>query len=378
MKNNKLISIVLALLVCLSLVVSASATNESELSFTLESSDSFVETHGAAIAREGDTLTVSVNIAKNPGILAAIATLNYDPAILKLESNKCAEGVAITAGEGKVTVMVGDLTKAVTTPSKAVPFTSTGSVVDLTFKVIAKEDVVSKLELIVNNKNLVDLNGKFTLTSDGAALNVNAVAGNHVCDAEKTIEANNGKDATCTEVGKETDLKCAHCAKVVTEGAVIPALGHNWNEGEITTAPGCTTAGVKTFTCANCGETSTEEIAAIDHSWDNGVITTEPTCTDMGVRTYTCANCGETKVDDKIPATGHAWGEYSVTKEATVDAEGEETRTCANCKATESRAIAKLPAPEKSNTGLIIAIVVVVVLAGAGVAAFFVLKNKKK
>ena len=43
MKNNKLISILLALLVCLSMVVSVSATEETDLIFALESADSSVE-----------------------------------------------------------------------------------------------------------------------------------------------------------------------------------------------------------------------------------------------------------------------------------------------------------------------------------------------
>lgn len=339
MKNNKLISIVLALLVCLSLVVSVSAANENELVFALESSDSFVETHGAVIAGEGDTFTVSVNITNNPGFLAAIADVNFDSSVLKLENVKCADGVAVNKADNNVRVMIGDLTKAVT--GMAEPFTATGSVVELTFKVVASEDKVSPIELTVNNKNVVDLNRTFELPATGAVLNVNAVADNHKCDANKTIDANTGVAATCTEEGKETDLLCAHCAKVVTEGAVIPALGHDFGDGVMTVEPGCTT---------------------------------------MGTRTYTCANCGETKVDDKIPAVGHSFGDWTVTKEATVDAEGEETRTCANCQEKETRAIDKLPAPpeKKSNTGLIIAVVVVVVLAGAGVAAYFVLKNKKK
>ena len=42
------------------------------------------------------------------------------------------------------------------------------------------------------------------------------------------------------------------------------------------------------------------------HTWDNGTITTAPTCTKAGERTYTCTECGATKTEP-IPATGHSW-----------------------------------------------------------------------
>ena len=87
MKNNKLISVLLALLVCLSMVVSASATTESDLSFTLETSSS-VEVLGAAVVNAGDTFTVNVNIAANPGVLAAITYVEFDSAVLELVSAK--------------------------------------------------------------------------------------------------------------------------------------------------------------------------------------------------------------------------------------------------------------------------------------------------
>ena len=46
------------------------------------------------------------------------------------------------------------------------------------------------------------------------------------------------------------------------------------------------------------------EIPVCDHQWDEGVITTEPGCVTDGVKTYTCTICKETKTE-VIPATGH-------------------------------------------------------------------------
>ena len=42
------------------------------------------------------------------------------------------------------------------------------------------------------------------------------------------------------------------------------------------------------------------------HTWDSGTITTAPTCTKAGKKTYSCAKCGATKIET-IPATGHSW-----------------------------------------------------------------------
>ena len=42
------------------------------------------------------------------------------------------------------------------------------------------------------------------------------------------------------------------------------------------------------------------------HTWDNGTITTAPTCTKAGKKTYSCTKCDATKIEP-IPATGHSW-----------------------------------------------------------------------
>ena len=42
------------------------------------------------------------------------------------------------------------------------------------------------------------------------------------------------------------------------------------------------------------------------HTWNSGTVTTAPTCTKAGERTYTCTECGATKTEP-IPATGHSW-----------------------------------------------------------------------
>lgn len=66
---------------------------------------------------------------------------------------------------------------------------------------------------------------------------------------------------------------------------------HNWGRGTVTTAPTCTTAGVRTYTCSLCGETKTESIAALGHNMTL-MAGKEPTCTEPGNKQYyTCSRC---------------------------------------------------------------------------------------
>ena len=113
--------------------------------------------------------------------------------------------------------------------------------------------------------------------------------------------------ATCGADG-HIDTVCANCGDVIAT-EVIPATGaHTWDNGTVTTEPTETTPGVRTFTCAVCGQTKTEVIPATGphtHVWDEGTVTVAPTETTPGVRTYTCTVCGQTRTEI-IPATGSA------------------------------------------------------------------------
>lgn len=73
----------------------------------------------------------------------------------------------------------------------------------------------------------------------------------------------------------------------------------------VTLEPTCTGTGVRTYTCADCGDTYTQTIPATGHSYQSAV-TMPPTCTNTGVRTFTCSVCGDSYTAS-IPATGHTW-----------------------------------------------------------------------
>ena len=217
----------------------------------------------------------------------------------------------------------------------------------------------------------LDADGKwqgYTVSSKGACLHTGY--GTH----ENTVPA------TCGEAGR-VDTICSNCGEVVSTKE-IPATGaHTWDNGTVTTEPTETTPGVRTFTCAVCGQTKNETIPAtgvhdyqftknvaptctaegydlytcsgcgatekrnskpaLGHKWDNGTVTTEPTETTPGVRTYTCTVCGQTK-NETIPATGahtHKWDAGKVTTEPTATTPGVRTYTCTICGQTKEEVI---------------------------------------
>lgn len=120
---------------------------------------------------------------------------------------------------------------------------------------------------------------------------------------EKTVA---GKPATCTETGLTDGISCSVCGTVIKAQEEIPAKGHSWNEGEITTAPTCENAGVKTYTCTVCSATKTEAIDATGHT-PVDVAEQPATCTEAGHTAGTkCSVCDAILSGmEEIPATGH-------------------------------------------------------------------------
>jgi len=147
--------------------------------------------------------------------------------------------------------------------------------------------------------------------------------------------------ATCTTdgTGTKTCAKCSHVTYLVYE-----ALGHSWNSGNVTTAAGCETTGVRTYTCyrSGCTETKTESIPATGHDWsDYERITKAATCTATGVKEYSCYNTGcDKKKTEIIPATGHRWADEwyaKVTKKATCTTAGSKEYSCYNTDCDEKK-----------------------------------------
>ena len=233
--------------------------------------------------------------------------------------------------------------------------------------------------------------------------------------------------AKCEEPGTKKHYTCSRCDKifldeeatqaVTQEELVIPQKGHDygtwekvddnehkmvckndsthvkfethtWNSGVVTTEPGCTDEGVKTYTCTGCGAEKTEPITALGHEF-KFIAAKEPKCEEAGnIEHYKCDRCGkcyedkagQTELSEEkvlIKATGHDFGEWetagttehkrtckndpshveteahkwnagTVTKEATETEEGEKAYECTVCGEKKTETIPKVqpePAP---------------------------------
>ena len=155
------------------------------------------------------------------------------------------------------------------------------------------------------------------------------------------------KDATCTEKGNTAGTKCSVCNTILSGVEEIPAKGHQWDEGSITTAPTCTEDGVKTFTCLVCDGTKTEKVEKKGHISAEAVRENEikSTCTVKGSydEVVYCKECGKelSRVTKTIDALGHTPGEAKrenvVEPSCMVDGRYEEVVYCSVCNDEISR-----------------------------------------
>lgn len=110
---------------------------------------------------------------------------------------------------------------------------------------------------------------------------------------------------TCTRCGATKTEEIAALAVSIPTPAPTPAAPtptphlHSYTQGEYV-APTCEEPGYRTYVCS-CGDTRQEEIPATGHSWDSGTVTTEPGYGTPGERTYVCQNCQLTKTETIPP-----------------------------------------------------------------------------
>ena len=100
------------------------------------------------------------------------------------------------------------------------------------------------------------------------------------------------KPAICTEMGK-TVYTCEVCGFEYKEDGEYPS-GHSYTTS-ITKSPTCTQDGQRHYYCDKCGYEYTASIPATGHDYS---ITDEQNEDGSTKRVYTCANCGDTFTQD--------------------------------------------------------------------------------
>ena len=126
-----------------------------------------------------------------------------------------------------------------------------------------------------------------------------------------------------------------------SKGETPPVHQHNYTS-QVTKEATCTETGIRTYTCAECGDSYTEPIAKIAHT--EVIDTAEAaSCTKEGKTEGShCSVCGTIiKAQETIPKLAHNY-EEAITKPATCQETGIKTLTCTVCGDKKTETIAKL------------------------------------
>ena len=144
----------------------------------------------------------------------------------------------------------------------------------------------------------------------------------YLAAADKTLPVFNGQGDAHDHQSNDWESNETEHWQVCTCGAVFHKAQHSGGTATCTQRATCTVCGAEygdvlghDFTtswthddnmhwkqCSRCDKK--DDVSP--HTWDSGTVTTAPTCTKAGERTYTCTECGATKTEP-IPATGHSW-----------------------------------------------------------------------
>ena len=164
-------------------------------------------------------------------------------------------------------------------------------------------------------------------STDAKYINVNG--------AEAEVGTRDNPGAGGLVIGDNTELW------YINNGDELQKIVHGKNlckkspKQNITQQPTCTEPGSADCTCdyehtngaarPSCNRTWTDKVPALGHDWDDWQVTTPATCTKEGVETRYCKHDHSHVETSPIPATGHHW----------VD-NGDGTHTCTKCGATEA------------------------------------------
>ena len=178
----------------------------------------------------------------------------------------------------------------------------------------------------------------YTCNNDASHIYTETVPASGHNPGDEIVE--NRVEPTCEEAGSyDSVVYCTVCGEEVSRVTTeIDPIGHDWDEGEITTNPTCTEEGVRTYTCHNdSGHTYSETIQPMGHNYpDEGVEENrvEPTCEGKGSfdTVEYCTVCGEelTRVTTELDPIGHNWSDGEITTPATCTTDGVKTYTCKN------------------------------------------------
>jgi len=129
-----------------------------------------------------------------------------------------------------------------------------------------------------------------------ADLTIAINSANHVHTTEHEQQA-----ATCTDIGYTAGTFCEDCDKWISGHEEIPAIAHKNKVHHERVESTCSATGtIEYWSCPDCSKNFSDEACTTEatdltvainpeaHKWDEGKVTTEPGCHQMGIKTYTC------------------------------------------------------------------------------------------
>ncbi len=164
---------------------------------------------------------------------------------------------------------------------------------------------------------------------------------NHVHTTEHEQQA-----ATCTDIGYTAGTFCEDCDKWISGHEEIPAIAHKNKVHHERVESTCSATGtIEYWSCPDCSKNFSDEACTTEatdltvainpeaHKWDEGKVTTEPGCITEGVKTYTCQYNSEHTYTESVSATNHKFDVHTPANEATCVKGGNKAyKLCSNCK----------------------------------------------
>ena len=163
-----------------------------------------------------------------------------------------------------------------------------------------------------------------------------------IVETEATKATETVQETEVSQPAEATDDSAADDETAAADSeSTEPEHKHNY-KFKVTKMPTCTASGIRTYTCAECGASYTENIKPLDHAFV--ITTTEATCTASGYTTYKCKECGHTYTDNIKEPLGHTYGPLVTVRNPTELEPGLAEHICNRCGERETVVLPKLNA----------------------------------
>ena len=263
-----------------------------------------------ATSTAGNTVSIAVYVANNPGVWGMDVIVSYDRAIMTL--SKVTNGEIFDSSE----LTPGNINS----PNYILSYSSNG------FDNNTKSGVLATITFSINESTAA---GKYTVGISYTEGNIidceskdvafDTVNGSVTVEAPKCDHALSlvaGAASTCTVQGTKAHYVCSKCnalfanaegtIETTAEALQLPLDPDNHGDG--LSSAGWTKKDGENHAqiCKNCQKEITEA-----HKWNDGVVTTPATHTEKGVKTFKCTVCEATKTEDIPTLTEHSYGDWS-------------------------------------------------------------------